>query len=81
MPDFKIRFGKHLKQLRRTHGLTQDQLAERLDVSKDTIKNYEKGRYGPEFVRLPAIARALGVAVRDLFAFEHESRPDARPDW
>lgn len=69
MPDFKQGFGLRLKELRNRAGITQDQLAERLDVSKDTIKNYERGTYGPEFVRIPEIAAALEVAVKELFDF------------
>lgn len=70
MSEFRMKFGFRLKALRNKRGLTQEQLAERLDVSKDTVRNYERGRYGPEFVRLPAIAAALAVTVSELFAFD-----------
>lgn len=69
MHNFKKKFGARLKELRARHRLTQDELAELLNVSKDTIKNYEKGRYGPEFVRLPELARAFRIKVVDLFDF------------
>lgn len=69
MKDFKERFGNRLKELRAERGMTQDKLAELLDVGIDTIKNYERGRYGPEFARLPDIAKAFRVKVRDLFEF------------
>lgn len=70
MSDFRMKFGFRLKALRISRGLTQEQLAERLDVSKDTVRNYERGRYGPEFNRLPFIAAALTVTICELFRFD-----------
>lgn len=37
-------FGKRLKKLRQTHGMTQEALAEKLVVSVDSISKYENGR-------------------------------------
>ena len=69
MKDFKKKFGLRLKELRAERDITQDKLAELLQVSLDTVKNYEAGRYGPEFARLPELAKALKVKVKDLFDF------------
>lgn len=69
MKDFKKKFGLRLKELRAERDITQDKLAELLQVSLDTVKNYEAGRYGPEFARLPDLAKALNVRVKDLFDF------------
>lgn len=70
MKDFKKKFGLRLKELRAERNITQDKLAELLQVSLDTVKNYEAGRYGPEFARLPDLAKALKVKVKDLFDFQ-----------
>lgn len=53
---------------RRTAGLTQQALADRLGVSHRTIVQYEKGREKPEIQRLAALARALGARMADLVA-------------
>lgn len=66
MVDIKQEFGKRLRELRVGQNISQEKLAERLNVCVDTIKNYEKGKYGPEFSRLPEIANALQVKLRDL---------------
>ncbi|MCI6486454.1 MAG: helix-turn-helix domain-containing protein [Clostridiales bacterium] len=39
--------GKNIKDLRQGRGLTQDELAERLFVSRQTVSNYELGRTRP----------------------------------
>jgi transcriptional regulator with XRE-family HTH domain len=63
-------FGKHLKTLRERSGLTQEALAEAIGV-KDarTIRFWEAGTNAPKFANLVALAKALGVRMRDLFDF------------
>jgi DNA-binding XRE family transcriptional regulator len=51
---------------RRAVGLTQQALAEALDVSHRTVVQYETGRERPEIQRLAALARALGTPMADL---------------
>lgn len=55
-------FSKMLKKLRNNYGLTQSQLAEKLDLSRNQIKNYELG-YEPDLDALDRIATFFNVSV------------------
>ena len=48
--------GKNLKQLREQKGLKQEQLAELLFVTRQTVSNYENGRSRPDIETLMKIA-------------------------
>lgn len=58
--------GSNIKKLRTGQGLTQDQLGERLHVTRQTISNWERGTSQPDLTQLEAIAAALGVEVTEL---------------
>ena len=60
---------KKIKALRKTRGITQEQLAEKLGVQRATISNYEIGRRSPHIKDLEKIADALGVSL-DYFGVE-----------
>ena len=64
----KEEIGKKIKILRKTRGLTQEQLAEKLRVKRATISNYEIGRRSPHIKELEAISEALGVNL-EYFGF------------
>lgn len=64
----KEEIGKKIKILRKTRGLTQEQLADKLSVKRATISNYEIGRRSPHIKELEAIAEALGVNL-EYFGF------------
>lgn len=64
---FSQRFGTRLRQLRLEVGLSQEQLAERLDVSTETVSNLERGVHAPNFFRLEPLARSLDIPVHELF--------------
>jgi transcriptional regulator with XRE-family HTH domain len=55
--------GARIAELRKTHGLTQVQLAEALELSQQMIASYEVGRRRVPLSLVPAIARALAVSV------------------
>jgi transcriptional regulator with XRE-family HTH domain len=59
-----------VKQLRKKASLTQAQLAEAIGTSQAAVAHYEMGIKDPELAKLPAIAKALGVSVADLFKEE-----------
>ena len=64
----KEEIGKKIKILRKSRGLTQQQLADKLSVKRATISNYEIGRRSPHIKELEEIAEALGVGL-DYFGF------------
>lgn len=58
--------GHKIKILRKTRGLTQQQLADKLEIQRATISNYEIGRRSPHLKELEKIASVLGVNIDDL---------------
>lgn len=55
--------GKKIKILRKTRGLTQLQLADKVGLQRATISNYEIGRRSPHIKELELIAEVLGVSL------------------
>ena len=58
--------GKNIRLLRTKQNITQDELAEQLFVSRQTISNYETGRSRPDVDTLIRISEILDVEVQDL---------------
>ena len=56
-----------LKEFRRKHGISQEKLAEKTDVTRQTIISIENGRYVPSLQLALKIAREFGCKVEDLF--------------
>jgi putative transcriptional regulator len=63
----------HVKQHRARLDLTQEELARRVGVRRQTILAVEKARYVPSTVLALRIARELGMRVDDLFELEEGS--------
>ena len=61
-----------IKEFRASLGLTQEELASRVQVRRETIVFLEKGKYNPSLRLAHAVARALGTTVDALFSFEDE---------
>ncbi len=57
--------------LRTTKGLTQEELAEKVDVSRQTIISIEKGNYTPSVLLALKIALVFKVGVEDIFKIRH----------
>jgi transcriptional regulator with XRE-family HTH domain len=58
-----MRLGDRLRNARFRAGLSQEQLADRVGVTRLTIRNYELGRTSPSLDRLNELAFALRVPV------------------
>jgi len=61
-----------LKELRARHDLTQQALAEKVDVSRQSIISIEKGRYSPSVDLALRIARVLRVPLEQAFWLDDE---------
>jgi len=59
-----------LRELREGKGLTQEELAKALGVTRQTIIAIEKGRYDPSLRLAFKIARFFGVKIEDVFLYE-----------
>ena len=58
--------GKNIREARQGRGLTQDELAERLFVSRQTVSNYELGRTRPDIDMLEKLAQVLETDLNTL---------------
>jgi transcriptional regulator with XRE-family HTH domain len=65
-----IEFGKRLAHLRKARQLTQNQLADLLDVQAPVISRWENGSSKPQFDFLVKLAKALEVSYDALMGFE-----------
>jgi putative transcriptional regulator len=62
----------HLVEFRKKHGLSQDRLAEKLGVSRQTIISIEKGKYSPSLPLAFQLARTFNTTIEELFVYEDE---------
>ncbi|HOB41409.1 MAG: helix-turn-helix transcriptional regulator [Limnochordia bacterium] len=53
--------------LRRERGITQEELADALEVSRQTISSIENGRYNPSLELAFRIARFFGLTIEEIF--------------
>jgi len=67
---FFVSLGERIASLRRTHNVTQVQLAEALGVSQQTLQSYEVGRRRIPVSALQVVARSLAVSLDELFGSE-----------
>jgi putative transcriptional regulator len=58
-----------LEQLRNQKGWTQQELADRVGVSRQTIISLERGRYNPSILLAFRLARQFDVAIEHLFLY------------
>ncbi|MDD1767534.1 MAG: helix-turn-helix transcriptional regulator [Methanomassiliicoccales archaeon] len=59
-----------IKELRARFDLTQEDLAKKVGVRRETILFIEKGQYNPSLNLAHAIAKALGTTIDELFLFD-----------
>lgn len=65
-----------LEEIRKQHGIKQEELAEALEVSRQTIGSLENGRYNPSILLAFKIARYFNMAIEDIFIYKEESDED-----
>lgn len=74
---FQNDFAERLYTLRREKGLSQEQLAEKLNVSRQAVSKWESGTSLPESDKLLAIADFFGVSMDELVRGKTEETPAA----
>jgi len=60
------KFGKNLKRIRTTKGISQGEIGRILEVDKGFISNIEAGKTNPTLTTIAKIAKAIGVSVGEL---------------
>jgi putative transcriptional regulator len=66
-----------IKELRARYDLTQEDLARKVGVRRETILFIEKGNYNPSLKLAHDIAKALETTIDDLFIFEDTNEVSA----
>lgn len=74
-------FGQRLLKLRKSHGMTQDDMAGRLGITAQAVSKWENGSSYPDITLLPAIAAILQIDIDGLFGVVRERgvREHVRP--
>jgi putative transcriptional regulator len=61
-----------LEEIRKKHGINQEELAAKLEVSRQTIGSLENGRYNPSITLAFKIARYFDMSIEEIFIYEEE---------
>lgn len=69
-----------IKELRARYDLTQEELAKRVGVRRETILFLEKGKYNPSLKLAYDIAKVLKSKIEDVFIFEEEPSSEGQID-
>jgi transcriptional regulator with XRE-family HTH domain len=71
MTSLKQKFGKRVREIRKSKGITQEQIAELISIEPPNVSKMESGLHFPQPDKIEKIANALNVSVQELFDFEH----------
>ncbi|MBP0957330.1 MAG: helix-turn-helix transcriptional regulator [Huintestinicola sp.] len=63
-----------LEEIRKERGIKQEELAQAMGVSRQTIGSLENGRYNPSITLAIKLARFFGMTVEDIFIYEEEQQ-------
>lgn len=74
---------ENIRVYRKERGLTQKELAEKLDISDKTVSRWESGGQLPEASLIPGLAKILGVSIDKLYGIEATASEPAEghPDY
>ncbi len=67
-----MKFRTRIKELRARYDLTQEDLARKVGVRRETILYLEKGKYNPSLKLAHEVARVLKTTIDDLFIFKDQ---------
>lgn len=62
----------NLETMRKAQGISQEELARAMEVSRQTIISLEKGRYNPSILLAFKLAKYFGMSIEDIFIYEGE---------
>jgi len=65
-------FRTRIKELRARYDMTQEDLAKRVGVRRETISFLERGRYNPSLKLAHDVAKVLNTSLDELFIFDEE---------
>ena len=65
-----------LEEIRKAKGITQEELANALEVSRQTVGSLENGKYNPSIILAFKIARFFEVSIEEVFIYEEDQNED-----
>jgi len=65
-----------LEEIRKAKGITQEELANALEVSRQTVGSLENGRYNPSIILAFKIAQFFEVSIEEVFIYEEGQYED-----
>lgn len=71
MSSLKSKFGKRIKELRKSIGYTQEEVAEKIGIEPTNLSKMENGLHFPQSEKLEKLANVFNTNIMDLFDFEH----------
>lgn len=72
MKDLLRKLGARLKEIRKARGLTQEALAEKVDLTPQYLSRLEAGHQSPSVETVARLAEALDLELYELFNFGHQ---------
>lgn len=67
-----VNLKSNITKLREKIGITQQQLADKVEVSRQTIVSLEGGKYNPSILLAYKISKVFGLSIEEVFIFEEE---------
>ena len=67
------RVKNRLEELRKERGIKQEELADAMKVSRQTIGSLENGRYNPSILLAFKLANYFEMSIEDIFIYEEDS--------
>ena len=65
-------FSKKLYNLRKTNGYSQEELGDKINVTRQTISNWESGLSTPDMDSILALAKLFNITTDELLSYEHD---------
>ena len=63
-----------LEQIRKEKGITQEELADALEVSRQTVGSLENGRYNPSIILAYKFAKYFNLTIEEIFIYEEDKK-------
>ncbi len=78
--NMDISTANRLYELRKQHGLSQDELAEKLNVSRQAVSKWERSESSPDTDNLIALAKLYGISLDELLNYTPQKTSDNEQD-
>ena len=70
----EVQMKNRLEELRKARGIKQEELADAMEVSRQTIGSLENGRYNPSILLAFKLAKYFEMSIEEIFIYEEESK-------